>query len=111
MRVELFRLDGANEGRNLLTATRTNAEGRTDAPLVEEGELSRGVYELVFEVGEYFARQPETGSADPPFLDRVAIRFGVADPTEHSKPRKQPRTPWPGRTSNARDLVDRHGAL
>ena len=84
MRVELFRLfDGAGEERSLLTATHTNAQGRTDAPLIEEGELSRGVYELVFGVGEYFAGQPETGSADPPFLDRVAIRFGVSDPAAH----------------------------
>jgi 5-hydroxyisourate hydrolase len=83
MRVELFRLDRAEEGRDLIAATRTNDQGRTDAPLVEEGELSRGVYELVFEVGEYFAGQPETGSADPPFLDRVAVRFGVADPAAH----------------------------
>jgi 5-hydroxyisourate hydrolase len=83
MRVELFRLDRADEGRNLLTATRTNAQGRTDTPLVEEGKLSRGVYELVFEVGEYFAGQQETGYADPPFLDRVAVRFGVHDPAAH----------------------------
>ena len=83
MRVELFRLDRADQGRNLLTATSTNAEGRTDAPLVEEGELSRGVYELVFEVGEYFAGERETDFADPPFLDRVAVRFGVADPAAH----------------------------
>ena len=83
MRVELFRLEQADEGRNLLTATLTNTQGRTNAPLVEEGELSRGVYELVFEVGEYFAGQPETGSADPPFLDRVTVRFGVADPAAH----------------------------
>jgi 5-hydroxyisourate hydrolase len=83
MRVELFRLDRADEGRNLLATIRTNAQGRTDAPLVEEGELSRGVYELVFDVGEYFAGQPETDDADPPFLDRVAVRFGVADPAAH----------------------------
>ena len=81
MRVELFRLDG--EERSLLTATRTNAQGRTDAPLIEEGGLIRGVYELVFEVGGHFAGRPETGSADPPFLDRVAVRFGVADPEAH----------------------------
>jgi 5-hydroxyisourate hydrolase len=83
MRVELFRLGGTDEGRSLLTATRTNAQGRTDTPLVEEGELSWGVYELVFEVGEYFAEQPETDSADPPFLDQVPIRFGVHDPAAH----------------------------
>lgn len=83
MRVELFRLGRDEEGRNLIAATRTNAQGRTDAPLIEEGELSRGVYELVFDVGAYFAGWPETGSDDPPFLDRVAVRFGVADPGAH----------------------------
>jgi 5-hydroxyisourate hydrolase-like protein (transthyretin family) len=41
------------------------------------------VYELAFDVGEYFAGQPEAGSADPPFLDRVPIRFGIADPQAH----------------------------
>ena len=83
MRVELFRLDPSSDERNLLKETRTNAEGRTDAPLLAEDELSRGSYELVFEVGTYFAGQPETGSARPPFLDRVPVRFGVADPSAH----------------------------
>lgn len=83
MMVELFRLDGAGEERSLITAVRTNTQGRTDAPLIEEGRLSQGVYELVFGVGEYFAGRPETNSADPPFLDRVAVRFGVADPAAH----------------------------
>ena len=83
MRVELFRLDPASDERNLLKEARTNANGRTDAPLLAEGELSRGIYELVFEVGEYFAGQPEAGSVDPPFLKRVPIRFGVADPSAH----------------------------
>jgi 5-hydroxyisourate hydrolase len=83
MRVELFRLDPSSDERSLLKETRTNAEGRTDAPLLAEDELSRGSYELVFEVGTYFAGQPETGSARPPFLDRVPVRFGVADPSAH----------------------------
>jgi 5-hydroxyisourate hydrolase len=83
MRLELFRLDGAGGEPDLLTSTSTNAQGRTDAPLIGEGGLNRSVYELVFEVGEYFAGAPETGSSDPPFLDRVAVRFGVADPEAH----------------------------
>ena len=83
MRVELFHLDPAGDDRNLLKETRTNADGRTDAPLLAEDELSRGSYELVFEVGAYFAGQPEAGSAEPPFLDRVPVRFGVADPSAH----------------------------
>ena len=83
MRVELFRLDPASGGRSFLKETQTNADGRTDAPLLAEDELSRGSYELVFEVGAYFAGHPEAGSARPSFLDLVPIRFGVADPLAH----------------------------
>ena len=38
--------------------------------------------ELVFLVGEYFAGQP-VAAADPPFLDRVPVRFAVADADGH----------------------------
>jgi 5-hydroxyisourate hydrolase len=83
MRVELFRFDPAGDERRLLKEVRTNADGRTDAPLLAEDELSRGFYEIVFEVGEYFAGQPEAGCTDLPFLERVPVRFGVADPSAH----------------------------
>jgi 5-hydroxyisourate hydrolase len=84
MRVELFRLDHpAGDERSLLKEIHTNAEGRTDAPLLAEDELSLGIYELVFEVGAYFAERPEAGSAHPSFLDLVPIRFGIADPSAH----------------------------
>ena len=57
----------------------TNAQGRTDTPLVVGDRLERGVYELTFHVGDYFRRTGVTLS-DPPFLDRVVIRVGIADP-------------------------------
>jgi 5-hydroxyisourate hydrolase len=79
---ELARID-ENGNRRVLKTVRTNSGGRTDAPLLEGDELVHGVYEIVFDVGEYFAGQPEAGSADPPFLDRVPIRFGIADPQAH----------------------------
>lgn len=78
--VELARLSAA-DGRHVLKRERTNADGRTDAPLLGKGEVTRGLYELVFEVGEYFADLAP--GADPPFLDRVPIRFGVAEPDVH----------------------------
>ena len=78
--VELARLSD-NDGREVLKRERTNADGRTDTPLLAAGELARGVYELVFEVGEYFADL--VPRSDPPFLDRVPIRFGIADPEAH----------------------------
>ena len=81
MEVELARL-GPGDAREVLATVTTNADGRTDAPLLEGEALSTGVYELVFAVGPYFAERAE-GRADPPFLDRVPLRFGVADPAAH----------------------------
>ncbi|HEX2180699.1 MAG TPA: hydroxyisourate hydrolase [Rubrobacteraceae bacterium] len=78
LRLQLFRLDPSGEGRELLKEASTNADGRTDAPLL--GELEAGVYEISFEVGEYFAGE---GVPDPPFLGRVPVRFGIADPSSH----------------------------
>jgi len=79
MALELFRVDGGE--RRPLKRAETNADGRTDEPLLTQDEFEAGVYEIVFDVGGYFAGEP--GVTDPPFLDRVPIRFGVADPTAH----------------------------
>jgi 5-hydroxyisourate hydrolase len=78
--VELARVDVAG-GRRVLKQVRTNDDGRTDAPLLEGDEFAAGVYELVFAVGDYFADADSV--ADPPFLDRVPVRFGVADAGTH----------------------------
>jgi 5-hydroxyisourate hydrolase len=66
-------------GQEPLATATTNAQGRTDAPLISRDRLERGVYELTFHVGDYFRRNGIMLS-DPPFLDRVVIRVGVADP-------------------------------
>ena len=81
LRVELFRLDPASGERTSLKTVRTNAVGRTDAPLLEGEELEAATYEIVFDVGEYFAA--EVGITDPPFLGWVPIRFGIADASAH----------------------------
>jgi 5-hydroxyisourate hydrolase len=66
------------EGEKLLKTVRTNAEGRTDAPLLDAASMAAGTYELLFFVGDYFAA---AGAAltDPRFLDVVPVRFGIAD--------------------------------
>lgn len=78
--IELWRLDDGE--RALLSTTRTNADGRTDAPLLEGDSLAVGIYELVFDVGAYFATQP-VALAAPPFLEQVPVRFGIADASAH----------------------------
>lgn len=77
---ELWRLIPQSGERILLKTACTNAEGRTDFPLLVEDELTVGCYEMVFMVGEYFSAQAiETPT--PPFLDQIPIRFGIADPS------------------------------
>jgi 5-hydroxyisourate hydrolase len=78
--IELFRLEG--EQRRSVVRTTTNADGRTDAPLLVGDAFRTGSYELVFEVGSYF-RSLGTAMADPPFLDVVPIRFSIAEPDGH----------------------------
>jgi len=66
--------------RRLLTSTITNADGRTDAPLLAGDRLDVGVYELTFRVGEYL-RLHASDLAEPLFLDDIVVRVGLADAT------------------------------
>jgi len=77
VRIALGRLEG--DGCVLLKTVRTNADGRTDEPLLTSDALTAGTYELVFFTAEYFAGTGTTLS-NPPFLDAIPIRFTVADP-------------------------------
>lgn len=65
-----------------LFASMTNADGRCDAPLLAGEALHAGCYELVFEVAAYF-RSKGVALPEPPFLDRVTLAFGIADPEGH----------------------------
>ena len=66
--IELHRL-ASGERRHLKTAV-TNADGRTDEPLLSGVEA--GTYELTFHAGEYLKQAK-------PFLDDVVVRFEIAD--------------------------------
>jgi 5-hydroxyisourate hydrolase len=78
--VELFALEG--QERRLVARTATNADGRTDAPLMAGEAFRTGTYELVFHVGDYF-RSAGTRTAEPPFLDLVPVRFTLAEADGH----------------------------
>jgi 5-hydroxyisourate hydrolase len=65
-----------------VTAFTTNADGRADAPLLPGAEFRRGAYELVFQAGGYF-RAAGVALPDPPFLDEITLRFGIADAGAH----------------------------
>jgi 5-hydroxyisourate hydrolase len=65
-----------------LASAVTNADGRCDKPLLEGDAMKPGAYDLTFEAGAYF---DALGLAlpEPKFLDRVVIRFGIADADAH----------------------------
>ncbi|MDF1814551.1 MAG: hydroxyisourate hydrolase [Verrucomicrobiales bacterium] len=64
----------SREGRCLKSVT-TNSDGRTDTPLLSDGDLEEGEYELLFDVGAYFG---ETA-----FLGKVPVRFRISDPQQN----------------------------
>jgi 2-oxo-4-hydroxy-4-carboxy-5-ureidoimidazoline decarboxylase len=76
--VELSNL-GANR---VVTRAITNADGRTDQPLIHGRPLPIGRYELTFSVGSYFAGR-KVPLSNPPFLDSIPLRFAVSDPEGH----------------------------
>ncbi|MEZ0602138.1 hydroxyisourate hydrolase [Paraburkholderia sp. IW21] len=80
IKVELFALSG--DIRRALKTTTTNDDGRCDQPLLEGDALVAGEYELVFGAGDYFA-SIGTKVPEPRFVDRVVLRFGVADAGAH----------------------------
>jgi len=79
--VELVELSDRGASR-VVTRTITNADGRTDQPLIYHRPVPIGRYELTFGVGDYFAGR-QTATSDPPFLDQIPVRFSVSEPESH----------------------------
>jgi 5-hydroxyisourate hydrolase len=80
VRIALYRVSG--NGHSKIAETLTNADGRTDAPMLTGPEFTTGSYELVFDAGDYLRA---SGQADGEvlFLDQIPIRFGVPDAEAH----------------------------
>ena len=66
----------------VVTRATTNDDGRTEKPLIGGRPVPIGRYELSFAVGDYFAARG-VPLADPPFLDRIPLRFAVSEPEGH----------------------------
>jgi 5-hydroxyisourate hydrolase len=69
-------------GWQVIKTAVTNADGRTDEPLLSGATIPVGTYRLAFHVGDYF-RQRGTALPDPAFIDCVPIEFGIADAGGH----------------------------
>lgn len=83
MAVALYTTAGGGAAPQLARRFTLNADGRNpDGPLYDTASLRAGTYRLVFDVAAYFRARGVT-LPDPPFLDRVALDFGVADAQQH----------------------------
>jgi 5-hydroxyisourate hydrolase len=80
MRIDFSVLE---EGRwKLLKTLVTNADGRTDQPVLAPAEARIGEYELAFHIGDFYAAQKVAAQAL--FVDRVMpVRFSLFDTQQH----------------------------
>ena len=94
IKIALYRVSG-NSHRKIAEAV-TNADGRTDTPILPEGKFKLGSYELIFFAGEYLRKTGLASSAasheadgeqnDVLFLDQVPIRFGMSEASHYHVP-------------------------
>jgi 5-hydroxyisourate hydrolase len=80
LEIELSRLGSDGQWHPIKRVT-TNADGRTDVPLLAGDDLQTGTYLLDFHVAAYF--KGRAGVAPSPFLDIVPVRFTVSDANGH----------------------------
>jgi 5-hydroxyisourate hydrolase len=80
VKIALYRVSGNSHRR--LKEVVTNADGRTDQPLLTGDDLTGGVYELVFFAGDYLRASGQAADGVL-FLDEIPIRFGVPDAGQH----------------------------
>lgn len=71
-----IRLFALGDERQLLATAISNADGRSEKPLLEGEVMQTGTYELEFDIGAYFASR-SAPIDDPAFLDTVVIRFSI----------------------------------
>ncbi len=80
VRISLWRIEG--ERREKIAEVATNADGRTDQPLLSGAALVAGEYELLFHAGDYLRASGQAGEGTL-FLDLIPIRFGIPDAGQH----------------------------
>ncbi len=80
-----IRLFALLDKRESIATVVSNADGRTEYPLLEGSTMRTGSYELEFDIGDYF-RSQNLMLGDPAFLDTVVIRFSVDGEQDYHVP-------------------------
>ena len=78
--ISLFSVE--EDSYQLITTMTTNADGRTDSPILPADMFQAGRYRLVFHAGAYLQTH-FTDLPDPKFLSDIPIDFAMAEPTSH----------------------------
>lgn len=78
MRIMLYRL--IRDARTEVSRMHTNADGRTDGPILPPEQFMTGTYQLEFHVADWLSQTGGAGAGA--FLDIVPIRF-VLDSADH----------------------------
>ncbi|MGV6839027.1 MAG: hydroxyisourate hydrolase [Planktomarina sp.] len=81
IKISLYRLEGGS--RALITQMQTNADGRTDSPILPKEDFATGGYELIFHTGDYLRANGHTGTL---FLEDIPIRFAMGDADHYHVP-------------------------
>ena len=74
MEIELW---GMSETPRQLRVVTTNADGRTDAPLLVGDEVVPGDYQLIFKIADYFSQRGTPST----FFVYAAVFFRIEDAT------------------------------
>ena len=82
LKIKLKRLEPDAKDLGVFT---TNEDGRVTEKLLSEEDALFGVYEIVFQAGEYL-RSRGTELPNYPFLDEIPIRFGISEDSHYHVP-------------------------
>lgn len=83
IKITLYKINGNSHDR--LVECVTNADGRTDMPILPEDKFQTGTYELVFYAGDYLRVSGQV-SEETLFLDEIPIRFGMNEENHYHVP-------------------------
>lgn len=80
-----FRLLKLGDDRQLLRSGETNADGRSDEPLLATDDFELGTYEIEFQVAAYFAAK-SVPPDEAPFLNEITLRFTISSDQHYHVP-------------------------
>ena len=80
--LEISLFVAGEDGFQLCATATTNADGRTDTPILPAAAFKAGRYRLVFHAGAYLDKHFDE-LPEPKFLSDIPIDFAMADANSH----------------------------